>query len=333
MENIPDSLERTHALLRALGDCDIAADTDAVMQSVRAQIRQEPSSSPHPHPHPHPYAHVPTGTELPRFATRNRRFNRIATRRFVAGTTLAATLVLMAAFFISKVSSGPEVLDLASITYREYATRNGQRAAVDLPDGTHVVLNAGSRIRISESFGTRVRAVYLEGEAQFTVSHDRARPFLVHAQGTIVKDLATVFAVRGFPGEGKTRVYVAAGAVAVDAGALVTTPTAVLEAGDLATVVAGMPIQLDRDVSPSIPMGWVYGRLVFHDMPLHEVLRDLGRWFDLTFVLADPALSTRRITTQVSEGSSSQEVLDGLADVLDVRIERVGKTVTLVPRS
>ena len=56
----------------------------------------------------------------------------------------------------------------------------GERKNIQLPDGSDVSLNAGSKIEINENFGIAGRDVYLEGEAFFDVKHNSKIPFIVH---------------------------------------------------------------------------------------------------------------------------------------------------------
>lgn len=70
--------------------------------------------------------------------------------------------------------------------YREISGRTttfevpaGQRIGIDLADGTHVWLNAGSKIEYPVVFGRKDRQVKISGEAMFDVVPDARRPFVV----------------------------------------------------------------------------------------------------------------------------------------------------------
>ena len=55
----------------------------------------------------------------------------------------------------------------------------GKTSEVLLPDGTNVILNAGSRLVYPEKFKGKLREVFLYGEAFFDVRHDSGHPFVV----------------------------------------------------------------------------------------------------------------------------------------------------------
>jgi len=325
---LPDSLIRSRELLRALNEHAMASDVAAVMQTVSTRIGQRRLATGVPETHQTSVPHSSRRQSIAAFVRRH-----VPSNRSIAGFALVLAVIAggVSGTLLQSYRERTTTVAQTSV-FREYATRNGQRATVDLADGTQVLLNVGSRIRIPRTFGTQQRVVHLDGEAQFTVTHDPARPFVVYAQGTVVKDLATVFTVRAFPGEARTNVYVAAGAVAVNAASVLTASRAVLQAGDLATVTAGQTLHVDRDVNPSRAMSWVYGRLVFDDVPVQEVLVDLGRWFGVEITLTDPSLGARRISTRISEHTTSAEALNDIADILDARIIRNGNTVTVAPR-
>ncbi len=75
----------------------------------------------------------------------------------------------------------------------------GSKSNLKLPDGSQVVLNAGSKLTISEGFGKTHRNLNLVGEGYFKVSPNKALPFLVHAGKIVVKAIGTEFNVKAYP--------------------------------------------------------------------------------------------------------------------------------------
>src|SRR3989441_7274127 len=100
---------------------------------------------------------------------------------------------------------------------REFATARGRRAAIELADGTRIVLSVDSKLRVPADYGATLRAVYLEGEAYFAIAHDAAKPFAVHAGQGVIWDLGTRFGVRAYADEQDVEVVVADGKVRVRA--------------------------------------------------------------------------------------------------------------------
>lgn len=77
----------------------------------------------------------------------------------------------------------------------------GSKSVVDLPDGTKVWINAGSKITYDNSYGKTSREVKLVGEAYFSVKTNKKIPFLVKTSELIVKALGTKFNVKAYPEE------------------------------------------------------------------------------------------------------------------------------------
>ena len=69
------------------------------------------------------------------------------------------------------------------IAWQEKITEYGQKATIDLTEGTKIILNAGSKLKYPEKFNGKPREVFLEGEALFNVAHNPENPFIVHTGG------------------------------------------------------------------------------------------------------------------------------------------------------
>lgn len=71
----------------------------------------------------------------------------------------------------------------------------GQRIEMQLQDGTHVWLNAGTKFEYPPVFLGGERRVKIDGEALFEVTHDAKRPFIVETYAYDVEVLGTKFNV------------------------------------------------------------------------------------------------------------------------------------------
>lgn len=223
---------------------------------------------------------------------------------------------------------------------REWATGKGERATFRLADGTRVTLAADSKLRYAAPFDASARDVYLEGEGYFEVVHDSARPFTVHAGSAVARDIGTAFVVRAYAGDTAVQVVVAEGEVALSAkgaeggGAGDQSGRASgtrLTRGQLGQLKKGERVVSVESVDVGAYLGWTEGRLVFDETPLPEVARQLGRWYGAEVRLADSALASRRLTASLKDKSLA-EVLELMAQSLDVRYERQGAAVVLYPR-
>jgi ferric-dicitrate binding protein FerR (iron transport regulator) len=233
----------------------------------------------------------------------------------------------------------------STTAYAVYTTRPGQRATIDLSDGTRVSLNAASTLEVPRTFGVRTRAVRLTGHAAFDVAHADARPFTVDAAGTRTTVLGTSFGVRAY--DANVRVAVRSGKVAVDAcetigdedgchphttliGRSTNDAHAVLDAGDIASVSAVGRVNIVRNADLDADFAFIANRLVLTGAPLASAVADLNRWYNADIRLADPSVGQL-----VLEGSFPGGNLDALVQsleiVLHVRVVRDGRVVTVYP--
>lgn len=186
----------------------------------------------------------------------------------------------------------------------------GQTLAVDLPDGTHVVLNSGATLAYGPAFDTGQRRVRLTGEAFFTVTPDAARPFRVEVSDARVEVVGTRFNVRSWPGSGLTRVAVASGRVRFSAP---DGPAVLLEAGQGSTLRDGRPTA-PAPLELNTVMAWRDGGLAFQNEPLGALFDELERRFAV-HIEAPAALRARPFSYFRQHVPDAESVLRDLAQM------------------
>ena len=75
----------------------------------------------------------------------------------------------------------------------------GSQSMVDMPDGSRVWLNGGSKLEYGSSYGEHDREVQLTGEACFDVVTNPEKPFVVKAGNLAIKAFGTTFNVKAYP--------------------------------------------------------------------------------------------------------------------------------------
>ena len=255
---------------------------------------------------------------------------RSARRRvFSPGAGVAAVLAFMAivvfmavrAGWIVPPAPGPDPLAVV----KTFETSRGERATIQLTDGSHVVLNAGSRLTVLPGFDERLREVKLEGEAFFQVASDPDHPFRVVMGETAVQVLGTEFSVRNYDQE-ETRIVVTGGRVAVELHREARRDTVLLMKGGLARVGRREGIQVQRNVDTTPFTAWASGRLIFRDASFDDVARELERWYDLDIEVQAPITAIRRFNGQFSDQSLS-EILNIVSSTLHLRYERNRRSI------
>lgn len=96
---------------------------------------------------------------------------------------------------------------------------SGQNMTLVLPDGSQVRLMPGSVVVYAKNF-TDNRNIYLEGEADFDVVHDRLHAFMVHSDEVSTKVFGTSFHVKAVKGDNTISVRLFTGKIMVTAEVL-----------------------------------------------------------------------------------------------------------------
>ena len=177
----------------------------------------------------------------------------------------------------------------------------------DLPDGSVIETNVGARVAFAYT-ATERRVHLVSGEAHFTVAKHQPRPFVVDANGLIVRAVGTAFDVRLQTQD--VRVLVTEGRVEVsaprDAAVMPALSRALpdhlfLDSGHRVTLpfeVLGTPAAPDiQSVSAHVideALAWRSHALVFNDAKLAEVVAVFNLHNAHQLVIDDAELADQR---------------------------------------
>lgn len=198
-----------------------------------------------------------------------------------------------------------------SFAIEEASTKPGQQATIRFADGTKVALNSASYLRYSDD-PEGSRDIYLDGEAYFEVVHSDSHPFIVHAGSETIRDVGTKFDVKAWSDDNSARVAVLDGAVSIQTND--RTEKDVFVFHNQYCVVGRDGIVLPptyADVSRMLE--WMDGKLVFHDAPMSEVIKQIRRKFGLFCSVSDTSILSKRITTTFDKREPPKRVLDIIA--------------------
>ena len=176
-------------------------------------------------------------------------------------------------------------------------TAAGQTLAVALEDGSRIVLDRSSRLRVAYTSTGRDLEL-LDGQARFEVAKDVHRPFRVHTNSAVVVAVGTTFDVAALPS--RTKVTLIEGRVnvsALSAPRLVEVPVKVLNAGEQLEVTADGEVLEHEAVNVENVTAWQRGMVVIDDQPLPEALEVMNRYSPIHIVVqGGPALQSRRVS-------------------------------------
>jgi transmembrane sensor len=202
----------------------------------------------------------------------------------------------------------------------QYRTGIGEQRMIELDDHSRIALDATTRIQVSYSKDARIVEL-AQGQAQFSVAHDPARPFKVIAGGHTIVAVGTVFTV-DFDNQ-SVHVAMIEGRVAV-----LSPRDAAKHSIELST---GEELKVERDGRPTIiPKGdleaataWREGKVIFRAEPLSEAIRRLNRYSRVQIEINDATLANHLISGVFEAGdslgfvSAIEQYLPVVADAAD----------------
>ncbi|MBO9674792.1 MAG: FecR domain-containing protein [Sphingobacteriaceae bacterium] len=210
----------------------------------------------------------------------------------------------------SSADPSTQIRSIASNELITAATPKGGTYQVVLSDGTHVWLNADSKLSFPSQFTGNKRSVTLSGEAYFEVAKNKAKPFVVNYGSAEVEVLGTHFNIMAYKDEAASQVTLLEGAVKVNNG----TQKVILKPGQQAEIPEqeGAAIALNKDIDTEQAVAWKNGYFMFANESVESIMRKISRWYDVTIVYQDN-LQDKALWGTVSRFKNVSEVLKRLA--------------------
>ena len=205
----------------------------------------------------------------------------------IAAASLGAAALLGVVSVGLLRSGGPFAISTAAQA-AVYETAVGEIRSVRLADGSTVILDTATRLRVQLSGGDR-RLDLDQGRARFHVAADRHRPFRVLVVGGEITAHGTVFDVS----------MIGAPVVTVlDGSVELRVPNAASD--QVRTLPPGKALALDGDMTEQAASAgdarWVSGMLALDATPLTEAVAAINRYNKVKLRLAEPLAPPVRVT-------------------------------------
>lgn len=217
------------------------------------------------------------------------------------------------------------------IRYEIYTTNFGQTQRLELNDGSRIILNANSTLRVPRfNFGKTKRDVYMTGEANFTITHTSDhKKFIVHTGEKLdIEVLGTEFDVYARPrgsrvvlNKGKVRLHYQDGKAMKQI---------LMKPGDLVTMDAHGHPRIEKTNSPQNYSAWKVHRFIFENESLRQICTLFEDNFGLKIRIPDSTLAAQTISGSFT-ALSAEELLEILTDDSGLSYEKSedGKVITL----
>lgn len=205
-----------------------------------------------------------------------------------------------------------------------FVTATAEQRRITLTDGSHVLLDAESALRVD--YGDDARNLVLKrGQAQFQVAPDAGRPFIVEAGGSTVRALGTEFQVR--VDDGEAIVTLLEGKVRVDVpglfgGMLAPPRREVLAPGQKVEVVGRRKPLEPEPADLEVAKAWPRGDLVFKRWRLEDLVAEMNRHSDIRLRIEDPALRDLLVSGRFRAGDQ-KSLIQALEQEWSIQARRV----------
>ncbi|NWJ52474.1 MAG: FecR family protein [Bacteroidetes bacterium] len=251
--------------------------------------------------------------------------------------------VFIPAFFIGVIYmslNGRGISTLGTKSFCEIKAPLGAKTEITLPDGSHVLLNAGSTIKYFSDFNISNRNLSLEGEAYFKVAKNKKIPLIVNAANINIRAVGTAFNVKAYKNEGLIETTLIEGIVEISKGedkedqsekislkpnqkaiyvkennnlAVYSTNRNEKEKTDTKTATKEIYVKSivsDKvDVAPIV--AWTQDKLMFRGETLENICVKLNRKYDCTFEFENEGVKNLRFT-----GTLEDETLEQVLNVI-----------------
>lgn len=205
-----------------------------------------------------------------------------------------------------------------------YATGPGASRAIVLADGTHISLDANSKLSVRLGWFAR-RAKLEEAVASFDVAKDPKRPFIITADDERVRVVGTEFVVRDYAG---------VVGVTVRRGVVSVSPA---NGGGEARLTTGWTLRHvvnsdrteTRRVDPDAAFAWTQGRVVADRQPVADVIAYLNHRYSKPIRLAPGVASRQTFSGVLDLGGDEDDVVRRLAAYVSLAVHRSATEIVL----
>ncbi len=269
----------------------------------------------------------------------------------------AAAAILLAGGFLAftKLSVPTSPKDQPAAEINEVSTRQGSKSKVQLPDGTVVWLNSGSKLTYNKEYGQKIREVILTGEGYFDVVKMKDKPFIIHTSAINIKVLGTVFNVKAYPEDKRTETSLLRGSIEVTiknrpndkiilepSEKLVIENNKVVEKEVPKTVLPAAPavepaintlMSINKLTYAAIDSAvaetqWIDNKLVFRDESFSEVAVKMERWYGVEIEIKDAKIGEKRLNG-IFENETVIQALDALKEFISFRYKKNGNKIII----
>lgn len=267
----------------------------------------------------------------------------------------AAVAIAISCFFmldigVKKNKANPEIARHVN----EITTRPGSKSRVELPDGSIVWLNAGSKLTYNKDFGKVKREVTLMGEGFFDVTKNKEKPFIINTSSITIKVLGTVFNVKAYQEDKQTETSLLHGSIEVvikkrPNDKIILSPSEKLivendisesrnktikdnnsttEIPDISNLVSINKLSYNPIDSAVAETEWINNKLIFRNESFYDLAIQMERWYNVQIEIKDDKIAMERLNGTL-ETETIAQALEALQVSTPFKYEKSGNNIII----
>jgi ferric-dicitrate binding protein FerR (iron transport regulator) len=265
--------------------------------------------------------------KLTRRISKHENRKRLTLYKRLSAAAAVLLLLILGSVTTYVFTNGKDTVTVKEPELVEYFVPRGERKHIILSDGSEVWLNAGSLLIHEKEFLGNTRTLFLNGEANFNVTPNPEKPFIVKTEYMDVTALGTVFNVQSYPDASKSTATLEEGKVEIKA-----------KQNDMHMVVILSPNEelvydriadefITRKVDASKSVQWIQDFLIFQGNSFEEIVQELERKFRITVQYDPRKFKGRTFTLRFSPNENVNQIFDVLKDVGEFKYSTKGNVI------
>jgi transmembrane sensor len=200
----------------------------------------------------------------------------------------------------------------------------GERSKLVLPDGTKVLLNAGSKLNYSNEFNNTNRKVELIGEGYFEVTKKDGNDFTVHTRGYDVVVKGTKFDVAAYPSDSVVTTTLMEGKVELNYGKKIYA----MSPGETMSlnVNTGNIRKLSRQPQTN---AWVDNRIEYGNITLRQLASILSIQYNVNIHIDNKKLEMKTFNISLRNHESIFEIMSVISELTGAKVSYKSKDIYL----
>lgn len=228
---------------------------------------------------------------------------------WITGIAVAASLLLFFNIFMFQNSPVHHTRD----SVLSGLTREKENRLIRLPDGSSVIISAGSKLNYPSSFdGLAKREVYLDGQAYFDIKHNSAKPFVIYTGKLKTTVLGTAFNISAWSNSDDITVTVTRGKVKVEdednrtIGVII--PDHQIKYDKVNTNI------VEKKVKSPEYLKWKEEDLLLSDVSVAEAVELLEDRYKVKIHISDNQIKSKRFTTIIRKEEVLDKILNSISE-------------------